>query len=141
MAQHPARFRPGFTLIELLVVIAIIGVLLALILPAVQKVREAANKMYCSNNLKQIVLARHNFHTDYHRMPPGVGWSLGTNTAGSGKAFGICWFHLLPYIEEENLFKSSFDGNIYHAANNGVYARKVKTYICPTDPSVALSAY
>ena len=58
------------------------------------------------------------------------------NTAGPGKGYGICWFHLLPFIEQESLYRSSFDGTSYAAANNGVCAKPVKTYVCPSDPSV-----
>jgi prepilin-type N-terminal cleavage/methylation domain-containing protein/prepilin-type processing-associated H-X9-DG protein len=135
MAHCRVRSRDGFTLIELLVVIAIISVLLGLLLPAVQKVREAAARMTCCNNLKQMGLARQHFHTLHGRMPCGLGWWSEPNTPGPGKGAGICWFHLLPFIEQDALYQSSFGGGIYFAGNNGVYAKPVKTYVCPSDPS------
>ncbi|WP_153556621.1 DUF1559 domain-containing protein [Roseimaritima sediminicola] len=88
------RSQRGFTLVELLVVIAIIGVLVGLLLPAVQAAREAARRMSCSNNLKQIGLATHNFHDTYNAMPPLVNHS-------GGPTF---FFHLLPFIEQQNLY-------------------------------------
>src|SRR5262249_53570744 len=108
--------RRGFTLIELLVVVAIIGVLIALLLPAVQKVREAANRMSCGNNLKQIGLALHHYHDVYQRLPPAKinsgSSSLGGNTpsfypADNGyRVYNHTGFLLLlPYVEQENLYK------------------------------------
>jgi prepilin-type N-terminal cleavage/methylation domain-containing protein len=132
--------RAGFTLIELLVVIAIIAILIGLLLPAVQKVREAANRIKCTNNLKQIGLATHSYHDTYGHLQPGIGY-YPTTTNG---AFGIGWFHLLPFIEQENLFKRSL-GTVpfpsgpavaYYPGNNGVYSTVVKLYVCPSDPSV-----
>src|ERR1700680_1419878 len=115
------RFRDGFSLIELLVVIGIIAVLIGLLLPAVQKVREAANRAQCGNNLGQMSLAGHHCASDLGYEPPGLGWFPPPNTPGPGKGYGMYYFHLLPNIEQDNLYRSSLGtGGSYDAYNNGV---------------------
>lgn len=104
------RKRRAFTLIELLVVIAIIAMLMALLLPAVQKVREAANKMICASNLRQLGIAAHDYHNDYLKLPPGYFGPVRANGGNTDYAINRgphlgCLVALLPYLEQDNLFK------------------------------------
>lgn len=105
--RNPRRRRSGFTLIELLVVIAIISVLMALLLPAVQKVRESANKMLCASNLRQLGIASHNYHNDHGKLPPGI---LGVRnlppTISPAQAQYVgCLALLLPYLEKDSIYR------------------------------------
>lgn len=139
----------GFTLIELLVVIAIIGVLIALILPAVQAAREAARRMQCVNNLKQFGIAIHNYHDIHTAIPPGRIWRPGPFGCGMGVFTGCQstpWFMmLLPQIEQQALYDAiNFDlgaeGPLLPVptgvfANSTVGATKIGLFQCPSDRS------
>jgi prepilin-type N-terminal cleavage/methylation domain-containing protein len=118
------RRRHGFTLVELLVVIAIIGVLVALLLPAVQSAREAARRMQCSNNLKQIALAVHNYHDTHRYLPPA---STNANLSGSSGLAAI-----LPYLEQTSVFTLyDFSKGNSEPVNQQAVSQRIKTYVCP----------
>lgn len=126
------RQRKAFTLIELLVVIAIIAILIGLLLPAVQKVREAANRMSCSNQLKQLGLGIHNYAgANQDQIIPQMKL---TNTSSTAKY--QTFFHLmLPYIEQDNVYNLA-NGRNYCYENN-THMQVIKTYLCPSDSSHA----
>jgi len=140
MKVSKAVRQRAFTLVELLVVIAIIGVLVALLLPAVQAAREAARRSSCSNNLRQQGIALHNFHDVMNRLPPGCATDMqpfGENPSGTADGWGSSWMvYILPQIEQGALYdKLKFDGSSGHThAGNMSYFNNVviKGYVCPS---------
>lgn len=127
----------GFTLVELLVVIAIIVLLMALLLPAVQKVRAAADRMICGNNLKQMGLALHHFHNDFDRFPPGYSSDMPYVDGATDTAPGWGWgAYLLPYNEQDNIYKQiRFDRPIQDPRHAAAIQTSIKLYLCPSDPA------
>jgi prepilin-type N-terminal cleavage/methylation domain-containing protein len=140
--------RAAFTLIELLVVIAIIAILIGMLLPAVQKVREAAARSQSQNNLKQLALACASYHDAYKEFPEGYG---GIHPYGEGGLAGTTFFHLMPYFEQDNLVKSTY-GDLIYSYTSGSYSYSfnygfkgysasrakgvIKTLVAPHDATV-----
>ncbi len=135
------RTRPGFTLIELLVVIAIIAVVIALLLPAVQAAREAARRMQCTNNMKQIGLAMHQYHTSYDVFPPAGSVDILGNSGGSGRVPQTASIHLrlTNYLEQRAVYDAyNFAlGDVLNGsavpANTTVMSTAIPGYLCPSD--------
>ncbi len=131
------RQRNAFTLIELLVVIAIIAILIGLLLPAVQAVREAAARTQCVNNLKQIGVALHNYHDSQSRFPPGYVDGNTSSTPDNDVGPGWGWAaYLLPYLEQDLVYnRINFSVGVGIGVNQQISQQALKVYQCPSDPN------
>jgi prepilin-type N-terminal cleavage/methylation domain-containing protein/prepilin-type processing-associated H-X9-DG protein len=144
--NSPFPNRRGFTLVELLVVIAIIGVLVALLLPAVQAARESARRTQCNNNSKQIGIALHTYHDTFHRVPPGgIWWTNNVADPNFQLNRGSLLLHLLPFIEEGNIY-SQIDFSrppdyqfLPGSTTDYITGKVIKTYKCPSDQTPKLN--
>jgi prepilin-type N-terminal cleavage/methylation domain-containing protein/prepilin-type processing-associated H-X9-DG protein len=128
--QH--HLRTAFTLVELLVVIAIMGLLMGLLLPAVQKIRETANRVKCKNNLKQIGLALHNYHDSFDSLPPGYRASLRYADGATDSAPGWGWAtFILPFVEQDNVFRQL--DTRQPVQNFPAIQTVIRLFSCPSD--------
>src|SRR5438105_5501153 len=136
----PLRKPAAFTLIELLVVIAIIAVLIALLVPAVQKVREAANRAQCQNNMKQIIVGAHHYHDAFHHFPGNSQNEGGWDWSFQQTAKSWSWLaRLLPYVEQENLFRdANIDKNTFSQSQSQLQTG-LAVFFCPSDNAGSLN--
>ena len=131
------RQTSGFTLIELLVVIAIIAILIGLLLPAVQKVRAAAARIQCENNMKQIGLAMHNYHDAYNAFPSPRGQVYGPTYTPGCVGPGSWLGYILPFMEQQALYTNTYANN--GAGYGNYYPTVIKAYICPSDGHILIT--
>jgi prepilin-type N-terminal cleavage/methylation domain-containing protein len=133
-ARLTKQARRAFTLIELLVVIAIIAILIGLLLAAVQRVREAANRMQCANNMKQLVLSIHNYAGNFNDTLPAANFFQVVNQQTGNAVQGSAFYALLPYYEQENLFRQ-YTMDRPDAGYLGTQYIPLKIHVCPSDPT------
>src|SRR5262249_45580390 len=135
MSAKQVPIRNGFTLVELLVVIAIMGVLMGLLLPAIQRIRETANRISCTNNLRQIGLALHNYHETSGQLPPGYRASFKYVDGVDDTSPGWAWAaYVLPQIEQDNLYRTiDFAKPVQAPQNAAAIQQAIKLFRCPSD--------
>jgi type II secretory pathway pseudopilin PulG len=143
MTQPTRLSRRGISLFELLVVLALLALLFALLLPAIFQARKAAARAQCANNLKQVGIACHNCNDTYNKLPPLAGYfPVAPAQPGDGATAGTIFFHILPFIEQDNLYKSGTDDKGHFSAwNAGVYSKVIPTYFCNVDGSAPTHLY
>jgi prepilin-type processing-associated H-X9-DG protein len=125
----PHKKKSGFALVELLALLGVLGLLLGVLLPAVQKGNEAAHRVQCQNNLRQFAIAMHNVNDTYNKMPPVVG----AFPVQTSKSDGTLHFYALPFIEQAQLYQASADQGNYLVWKADTWRKPIATYVCPSD--------